>query len=148
MISPEALRRYPYFSTIREESLRQVAMFTEDESVAAGEQLFAEGDTADRLYVVVEGEFDLQYTLGSGELRTVDTIVPGELLMWSSLVEPYKATASAVARGPAKLLSIDAPKLRTLCEDDHDLGYRMLLSLTRLLSSRLEGARVQLATID
>jgi hypothetical protein len=35
---------------------------------------------------------DIQYTLGDGELRTVDTLVAGELMMWSALVEPYRST--------------------------------------------------------
>ena len=46
------------------------------------------------------------------------------------------------------MIVIRAEKLRELCEQDHALGHRLLISLTKLLASRLEGARVQLATID
>ena len=71
----------------------------------------------------------------------------GDLLVWSTLVEPYRCTASGVTRKASKLISINGPKLRELCEKNHDLGYRMLISVTQLLAARLEGARVQLATL-
>jgi CRP-like cAMP-binding protein len=110
--------------------------------------IFEEGDVADNLYIITEGEVDIEYTLGSGEKRTVDTVVAGELIMWSALVEPYKSTAVGTANSDTKLIAIAGAKLRDLCETDHDLGYRMLICLTKLLAGRLEGARVQLATVD
>ena len=148
MISPEILRRYPYFADVSDESLREVAMIAEEETYAAGTVLFREGDKADKLYILVDGEVDIQYTLGTGELRTVDTLVPGELLMWSALVEPFRSTAVSTTRQDIKVITIDGERLRSLCETDHNLGYRMLISLTKLLATRLEGARVQLATVD
>ncbi len=148
MISPELLRRYPYFADVSEESLKEVAMISEELSGAAGETLFKQGDPAELLYVMTEGEIDLQYELGSGELRTVDTLVAGDLAVWSAVVEPYRCTASGTIRKDTKLLAIQGAKLRELMETNHDLGYRLLLSVTKLLATRLEGARVQLATID
>jgi CRP-like cAMP-binding protein len=148
MISPETLRRYPYFADVTEDCLREVAMLSEEVTIAGGTVLFREGDKADRLYILVDGEVDIQYTLGSGELRTVDTLVPGELIMWSALVEPFRSTAVGTTRQDSKMIAIAGDKLRELCEQNHDLGYRMLISLTKLLATRLEGARVQLATVD
>jgi CRP/FNR family cyclic AMP-dependent transcriptional regulator len=147
MISPELLRRYPYFAKVGEESLKKVAMLAEETTARASAALFHEGDKSEKLYIIVDGEVDLQYTLGSGELRTVDTLVAGDLMMWSALVEPYRSTATGSVKKDTKLIAIDGTKLRDLCEQDHDLGYRMLLSLTQLLATRLEGARVQLATL-
>ncbi len=148
MISPEQLRRYPYFADISETALKEVAMVSEETSATADTTLFSDGDRADSLYILVEGEVDLKYTLGNGEQRTVDTLVAGDLLLWSSLVEPYRSTATGICKTDVKLISIDGKQLKTLCESNHDLGYRMLICLTKLLANRLEGARVQLATID
>lgn len=148
MISPELLRRYPYFADISEESLRQVAMISEERTAREGTVIFQEGDVAEGLFIITEGEVDIQYTLGNGEQRTVDTVVAGELSMWSALVAPYKSTATGTARKDTKLIVIRAEQLRELCEQDHTLGHRLLISLTKLLAARLEGARVQLATVD
>ncbi|MCH5377050.1 MAG: cyclic nucleotide-binding domain-containing protein [Planctomycetes bacterium] len=148
MISPEQLRRFPYFADVSEDALKEVAMISDEISATAGGTLFSEGDPADSLFLITEGEIDLQYTLGNGEQRTVDTLVPGDLAVWSVFVEPYKCTATGKLRTDAKLISINGRKLQELCEANKDLGYRMLISVAQLLATRLEGARVQLATID
>ena len=77
MISPELLRHYPYFAEISDESLRQIAMIADEQIVPAGTVLFREGDKAEALYILAEGEIDIQYTLGHGGLRTVDTVAAG-----------------------------------------------------------------------
>ena len=147
MISPEQLRRYPYFADVSADSLKELAMISDEMAAEGGKTLFSEGDPADAMFILVDGEVDIRYTLGDGQQRTIDTLVAGDLLVWSTLVKPHRCTATGVTRKPCKLISISGPKLRDLCQKDHDLGYRMLISVTQLLASRLEGARVQLATV-
>ena len=43
---------------------------------------------------------------------------------------------------------MDAEKLREFCASDREVANDVLLHLTKLLATRLEGARIQLATID
>jgi CRP-like cAMP-binding protein len=147
MISPELLRRYPYFAGIRDESLKQLAMIAEEKSVPAGTVLFREGDLATHLSVIIKGEVNIQYMLGNGELRTVDTLVEGDLLMWSALVEPHRATAMGTTTKETLLARIDGPKLRQLCQREPILGYQLMTEVAKLLANRLEGARVQLAVV-
>lgn len=148
MISLEILRRYPYFAGVREESLKRLAMIADERSVPAGTVMFRDGDPADYLYIVVGGEVDIQYLLGNDELRTVDTLVAGDLLCWSALVEPYKATAIGTTKTKTDLVRFGAAKLRTLCDEDPLLGYRLSNQVAKLLAHRLEGARIQLAAVD
>lgn len=148
MISPEVLRRYPYFGGINDESLKQVAMLAEEVRVPAGTQMFNQGEPASYLYLILRGEVNIQYLLGTGELRTVDTMVDGDLLVWSAMVEPYKTTAIGTTTKETHLVRIAAAKLRELCEKDPLLGYRLTIEVAKLLSHRLEGARIQLAAVD
>lgn len=145
MISPELLRRYRCFATVSEASLKSVAMIANEQSVPAGTVLFREGDPADTLRILVDGEVKVQYTMGDAELRTVDTLIPGDLVGWSALVEPYKMTSVATACIDTRLIAIEAARLRELCDRDPLLGHRLLEQVARLLADRLEGARVQLA---
>jgi CRP/FNR family transcriptional regulator, cyclic AMP receptor protein len=148
MISPEILRRYPYFASIGEDSLRQLAMITEEKrNIPAGTQLIAEGEQAKTLGIILSGEVNIQYLLGNGEMRTVDTLVGGDLLGFSAMIKPYKYTGFATATQQTDLALIDALKLRALCEQDPRLGYQLTLEVAGLLAHRLEGARVQLAAV-
>jgi len=148
MVSPELLRRFSCFSPIQEESLKSLAAISHEDAVPAGYRLFGEGDPADTLSLVVEGEVDIQYLLGNGELRTVDTLIAGDILGWSALVPPYKMTGIATTCKATRLLRVQAQALRELCERDPLLGYRLGTQVVRLLADRVEGTRAQLATVD
>lgn len=147
MISVEVLRRYPHFAGIADDSLRQLAMIAEEKVVPADCVMFREGDPASHLSIILKGEVNIKYMLGDGESRTVDTLIEGDLLMWSALVEPYRATATGVTTKETHLARIDAAKLRQLCEEQPILGYRLMTQVVKLLANRLEGARVQLAVV-
>ncbi len=145
MVSPELLRRYPCFVGLSEALLKQIAVLAEERAMPSGTEIFKEGDAADFLYVISKGEVDIQYLLGGGEKRTVDTLVEGDILVWSALVEPYKTTAFGTATKDVQLVGIAADKLRALCEENPVIGYRLMTQVAKLLAHRLEGARVQLA---
>jgi len=77
MISPELLRRFPHFAGVKDESLKAVAMISEEKSFRSGSTLFVENQPADHLYILTDGEVDIRYSAGGGEYRTVDTLVGG-----------------------------------------------------------------------
>ena len=145
MISPEILGRYPYFAGINEEGLKHIAMIAEEKAIPGGARVFNEGDPASHMLIIVRGEINIEFLLGNGELRVVDTMAEGDLLGWSALIEPYKMTANGTAAKNTDLIRIDAIKVRQLCEKDSLLGYRLVTQIAKLLAHRLEGARVQLA---
>ncbi|NUQ63323.1 MAG: cyclic nucleotide-binding domain-containing protein [Pirellulales bacterium] len=148
MISLEVLRRYPYFSAVCDDSLKAIAAMADETTVSAGEQIFCEGNPADTLYFIARGEVDLQYNLGSGELRTVDTLRDGDILGWSALLEPYRYTGAGTATKATRLIAIRARELRDLCDRDPLLGLHLMDQIAKLLATRLEGAQVQLAAAD
>jgi len=148
MISPEALRRYHYFANVSEDSLKALAMIAEEKEVPEGTEMFREGDAADTLHVITQGEVEIRYLLGSGEERTVDTLVGGELLCWSAMIEPYKATAIGTTAKDTHLICLDAEKVRAACDKDPLLGYQLTRQIAKLLAQRLESARIQLAATD
>jgi CRP-like cAMP-binding protein len=134
MVSPELLRRFACFSGATEQSLKQVAMLSEEKSAAAGEVLFREGQVATHLYIVVDGEVDIQYVLGDGSHQTVDTLIAGDFMMWSSLVEPHTTHS-------------DAPKFLDLLESEPALGFNVMKSVAAAIAHRLHGTRLQIAAM-
>ena len=145
MVSVEVLRSFPYFAGVSAESLKAVAAITEERTFPAGQPLFKEDDPARALYILRAGQVDIVYQRHVDEGRVVDTVVAGDLIGWSSLVDPYRCTATAIPREPGRTVRIDGPGLRSLCERDHTLGYHLLKEVTGTLSRRLQGALVQLS---
>jgi CRP-like cAMP-binding protein len=147
MVSPEVLRRFPYFAGISDELLKRVAMISEEKTVRKGDVLFREGEEARQLDIVAEGEIDIQYELGDGTHQTVDTTVAGDFTLWTSLIAPHTTHSMGVARTNVRLVAIDAVKLRELMEADPLLGYRVMDALATAVSHRLLGARLQIAAM-
>ena len=86
MISPEVLRRYPFFSFMNPNQLREVAMITEEITIEEGEILFKIEEKANSFFLLRDGLVDLQYTVvdeHEPQLRKdfiVGSVNPGEVV--------------------------------------------------------------------
>jgi CRP-like cAMP-binding protein len=148
MISPEQLRRYPFFSGMTPDHLRGIAMISEEVSYPPETLIFSEGEEARYLYVLVSGGVELLYSGNNvGEIADsyVGSIVQGEVFGISSMVGPFHLTASAKSEGTVGAIRIEAAGLRAMCEVDHGLGYILMQHLAQALTQRLHEVRVQLA---
>ena len=98
MLSPETLRRYPHFAGLDHCMLKALAMAGEKVTVKQDEWLFYEGEQADALYLVLSGAVELMVALDPKGAYHVDlcTLVEGDLLGWSAVVEPGIYRLSAV----------------------------------------------------
>lgn len=147
MISPEVLRRYPFFCCLNEDQQKAIAMVTEELRADAGKELFLEGQPVEALYLLMEGSVDLFYAASDDpkDQLLVGEINPGEPFAISALIEPYTFTATARVAASSRVLRIDAKALRALCEVDCRMGYLLMKQVAAMAVERLHFARVQLA---
>lgn len=151
MISPEMLRRYPFFADMDDTSIKAIAMIAEETPIKAGETLFETGQPSHALYLLVEGNIETSLVIKDNNDTTfhkefyLDDINPGETFGLSALVEPYiHSTTTRVSRA-GKLLCIDAARLNQLCASDARLGFQLMKQLAKTALERLQHTRVQLA---
>lgn len=151
MISPELLRRYPFFGTLEDAHLKEFAMLSEQVFFEADTTLFQEGQHADHFYFLITGGVDLYYAVGktnSPEKQKgipVGEISPGEPVGISALIEPYQFTAAAMTSTPSQVIQTDAVALRNLMDQDPELKYRLTQQAARVAIERLLATRIQLA---
>jgi CRP-like cAMP-binding protein len=151
MISPEVLRRYPFFSFMNHGQLREMAMISEEIEIGDGKVLFSVGDEADALYLLREGAIDLHYIVIDEHeplLRKdfyVGNVNPGEVVGVSAVIEPFQYKAAAIINGASQLLKIEAAALRNLCEDDQSMAYGLIYQIAKAAMDKLHATRVQLA---
>lgn len=147
MISPEILRRYPFFCCLNQDQQKAIAMVSEEMHADAGTVLFKEGQPVPALFLLMEGNVDLYYT-ASGDPKDqflVGEVNIGEAFGISALIEPYTLTATAQVTSPSRILKIDAFALRALCEVDPRMGYALMRQVAQISIERLHFARVELA---
>ena len=144
MVSPQVLRRFPGFTRALERSVRALAVISQEKTFKSGQVIFSEGDEAEELYFILEGEVDLSFDLPTGR-AVVDTLVPGDMMCWSAVVEPHQTTSAAQARSDVRVVSVNGDELMRLFERDTALAFCMSTEVARCLARRLKGAHVQLA---
>jgi len=151
MISPELLRRYPFFGLLTETQLKALAMISEEESIKSGSVIFSEREPAVRLYFLKDGSIDLttssapEFSTQPPKVFDAGEINPGEIFGISALIEPYVYTATATAAKDCCVIAMNAQVLRGMMELDCLLGYTLMKQVARACLERLTSARVQLA---
>lgn len=151
MISPELLRRYPFFSHLSADSLSAVAMLAEEVSCGDSVLMFESDQAAEKLFFLVEGGIDLHYVVRDKDNPMprkdffVGHVNPGEPFGISALIEPYRYTASAFTNGKSRILKIDGLGLRALCREDVALSSALMRNIAKVALLRLHETRIQLA---
>ena len=150
MISPELLRRFPFFSFMDDKQLKAVAMIAEEKNYNHGEDVVANNTPASKLFFLVESTASYYYIVTSEhdpyykQEYFISDFNPGEVFGISALIEPFVFTASVRAEKPCRLIEINASALRALCEVDMQLSCGLMRAVAKAAMERLQQTRVQL----
>jgi CRP-like cAMP-binding protein len=163
MVSPELIRRYPFFAGLSHEHLATLAGLAEDITVGTGHVFFREDDTIDHFYLVVEGAIAVFMEIPdrtkdqplsgqlTGELPVHDVIVStvgsGEVFGWAALVPPPVASGGAKAVTPCRVIAFDAARLQELFDTDCTFGYQMTQKAATVMRERLRDMRIESITL-
>jgi len=98
-------------------------------TVVAGEAVFQEGEPADAMYVVLEGEVDV---VRKGQV--IETVGPGGIVGEMALIEQEAPrSATAVARSPVRLAAVSHQRFTFLVQQTPGFAIHVM----RVLVDRL-----------
>ena len=110
----------------------------------AGEEILREGEPTRSLGIVRTGRVALRLRVPERGPTTVLTVEPGDVIGWSAVIPPHRATSTVVALLPTELLLIDGAAMRAELASDAELAAPVYLTLLEALARRLTGTRLQL----
>jgi CRP/FNR family transcriptional regulator, cyclic AMP receptor protein len=159
MISPELLRRYPFFGGLSMEEISLLAQMGEEITFKNGHYFFKEGETLDYFYLNVAGAIAIVmqlpakgvvHTVSQQYLReyetndvVVSTVGPGEVFGWSGMVEPFVATAAAKAATDCRVVQFNRHKLWDAFSENFHFGFVMSQKAAQVMRDRLKDLRVE-----
>jgi CRP-like cAMP-binding protein len=159
MISPELIRRFPFFAGLSHDHIVALADVGEEKDLQSGTYFFHENEALDSFYLTLSGAVGIVMELPDqaiqqpisgqlmGQLKTKDVIIstvgPGDVFAWSSMVPPYKATASARALTDCRVVAFDAQALLQTFVKDCEFGYLVLQKIAQVSRDRLHHLRIE-----
>ncbi|HXX53138.1 MAG TPA: cyclic nucleotide-binding domain-containing protein [Thermodesulfovibrionales bacterium] len=109
---------------------------------AGGEIIFTEGSTGEVMYVIQSGKVKITKRTESGEV-TIATLGEGEIFGEMAVFDRMPRSATAVAMGSARVLSVDKQKLFISINRDPTLVFKMMESMSQRIRS-LDGELAKL----
>ena len=151
MISPELLRRYPFFRALDDTQLKTIAMLAEEVFIDPDQHIFEADQAADRFYFLITGSIDLFYITDDASAPDhkkslyVGHLNPEEPFGISALIEPYRYSATAITNSLCRIIKIEGNGLREMCKADVPGALTLMSHIAQIAMSRLNETRVQLA---
>jgi CRP/FNR family cyclic AMP-dependent transcriptional regulator len=103
----------------------------------AGTVIFAEGDRADSMYVVLDGEVDVR--VGSNLLEVIG---PGEIIGEMALVDSNPRSATAVVKSACRLALVDEKRFQFLVQQTPYFALHVM----QVMADRLRRMNAKLTT--
>ena len=146
MVSPELLRRYPFFAGLTREQLLSLTWIAHIEIYEKGDKLFCQDEPATRLYLLVDGQV-IVFIEFDHELETITNIEQGGIFGWSAMVAPFVRTGTAQCTVASEVIGFEAEALRRLMAADGQLGCLLMGRVAQVVAARLRDAYVHLASL-
>lgn len=141
------LTHFRLFSDMSPDDLAVLTPYFSYVEFPSGVTLFSQGDSADRLYLLVHGAIQVNYKPYDSPPITITRIKEGDVLGWSAVLGNKSYTASAVCDSDAALLLISGDNLRKLVAEHPQTGKMVLDRLAAAASPRWKDARAQVASM-
>jgi len=130
-----------FFGHLDEDQRDWLARQATETQFEDGELVARQGSTADRFFLVLEGELVVEVPALTGPSLEVTRLGAGKIFGWSWLIEPYRWHFNARAAGATRVLDFDGRAILKRAEEEPKFGYALLKRFSALMGTRLESAQ-------
>jgi CRP/FNR family cyclic AMP-dependent transcriptional regulator len=143
----QTLCEVPFFENFDIQFLRQLADVTDIATYPEGSVVFRQGDPAETLHIIVDGNVALEICASGVGCKKILTLTRGDLLGWSPALQQERLTTTARALTEVKTLQLHSHELLAMCEAEPKFGYEFMKRAALALAKRLNATRLQLMNI-
>ena len=124
------------FEGLTRDEIREIVGASEQMRLSAGEVLFDQGDPANALYIVENGELQVRATSGAGEDIILAVLGSGTVVGEMSLIGGGPRSATVEALSNCQLYRLESGAFGELREENRPSAYKIILRLARVLGER------------
>src|ERR1700756_1551744 len=134
-LSPAALRHIKFLTALSDAQLEQFVQRMEVIELPQGRQLVRQGEPADSMYLVVEGQLRAHMSVGGTDV-TVAMLGGGDFFGEASLFDQGPRSADVIASANSLLLRVPANEFEKFVHESPDLAAPFLFALAKTLILR------------
>jgi CRP-like cAMP-binding protein len=136
------------FRELNVKQLQRLSKNFIETSFQAGEVIFSQGEPAQKLYILVEGEVILGIKAkGQIDITAYSANKKGEVFGLPCLTKPYQNSVSATCNRKTKVLCIRGETLRRLMKSDSKMGIEIMEKIAETYLNRLNSTRAMLTNL-
>jgi CRP-like cAMP-binding protein len=135
------------FQGLNTSQLSQIKPWMELCHFPDGMIIFEQGQAANALYILLEGEVFIEYKPYDGPLLTVSRILPGGVFGWSAALGRKYYTSAAISHASSSAFCITRQNLHTICDQDPETGGILIDSLASVIAERLRNTHSEIISI-
>lgn len=132
MVSTRELKEMEFFNGFQESELSDLASIASHTRWKEGETIFHAGSPAGALYLLRVGTILLCFPSG----RSMPLRDAGHAIGWSSLVSPFRYTASAVCLSEVRLYEFSGRELYRLIQMNATFGQKLMRKIAEIMEQR------------
>jgi len=134
----EQLKSVSIFKDLTDGELQRIADLCSEKSFEADEIIFVEHTEGDEMYLILEGDVSIQLEIVNEEdVMPLITFGPGDVFGELSVVDEAPRSATARTLTGAHVLVLKKSDFDNLVESDHDLGFKVMRNVAKLVSRRV-----------
>ncbi|MFZ2323930.1 MAG: cyclic nucleotide-binding domain-containing protein [Ignavibacteriaceae bacterium] len=133
----KSLHSIPLFKELNRRDLSSLIKIIHNRTFVANEFIFYRGDPGIGLYIIREGEVEVQRENSAGKINILAAYTKGDFFGELALVEGEKRSASAIAKSECKVSVIFKPDLDEFIEKYPKKGIKILTGISNILALRL-----------
>lgn len=137
-----ALKELALCRALSDAEIELIAAIAETQRIAAGKDLFREGDPGDGLFLVVAGEIDV-VKRGPGGERSLARLGAGAILGEISLLTSEVRSATGRASVETQVLRLPVERFRALLGEGSAAALKMVAAIAEVLARRLAAMNVK-----
>jgi CRP/FNR family transcriptional regulator len=127
------LAQAPLFAALDADAASTLETVLTTRTLARGHMVFREGDSGDRLFIVIDGKVKITRAAADGRENLLALLGAGEMFGELSLFDPGPRTASVTTVTEATLASLDHDDLRPLLTERPGVAVQLLRALAQRL---------------
>lgn len=134
----DIVRKVTLFAELQDTDVEAIAAIARFKSYPKDHLLFDRGEEGDEFLVVIEGRLKIIFLNEDGRELTLTILSPYQCLGEMSLIDDFPRSASAVALGDLRVLSINKRDFGKLLESHPHIALGLLRQLSRRLRELTE----------